>query len=85
MRVARLRQIEEGPSPDYPPVLPMLRRRIIVQDFDFGEIRHEINLYRTGRIDCYCMEVDGIVVAYRIGWSRATEKIRKAFLRVQAA
>lgn len=84
MRAARLRQIQERPAPDYPPILPQLRRRIVVQDFDFGEIRHEVNLYRTNRIDCYQMEVDGAVIAERIGWSRILEKLRKAFLRVHA-
>jgi len=82
MRAARLRQTEEGPSPDYPRILPELRRRIVLEDFDFGEIRHEVNLYRTNRIDCYRMEVDGIVIAERIGWSRVLERLRKAFLRI---
>ncbi len=82
MRAARLRKIEEGPSPDYPCTLPDLRRRLIVEDFDFDPIRHEINLYQTNRIDCYRMEVDGQIISERIGWARALEKIRKGFLRV---
>lgn len=49
MREARLRQIEEGVAPDYPLLLPELRRRVIVEDYDFGTVRHEIGLYRTNR------------------------------------
>jgi len=84
MRGARLRQIEEGPAPDYPRNLPECRRRIVIEDFDFGLVRHEINLYKSPRIDCYRMEVDGIIIATRIGWAKALEKARKSFLRVQA-
>lgn len=84
MRAARLRQIQESPAPDYPQTLPNLRRRIVVEDFDFGKVQHEINLYKTNRIDCYRIEIDGVVVAERIGWSRILEKIRKGFLRIQA-
>jgi hypothetical protein len=84
MRAAKLRQIQDGPLPDYPLVLPDLRRRIVLEDFDFGEIRHEINLYKTNRIDCYRMEIDGTVIAERMGWTRVLGKLRKAFLRVQA-
>ena len=84
MRAAKMRQIEEGPTPNYPLCLPELRRRIIIEDFNFGEIRHVVNLYRTNRIDCFRMEVDGLMIAQRIGWSRVLEKTRKAFLRVQA-
>jgi hypothetical protein len=84
MRVARLRQIEEGPAPDYPRNLPEFRRRIIIEDFDFGQIRHEINLYKTSRTDCYRMEVDGAIIMARIGWAKVLEKVRKSFLRVQA-
>jgi len=84
MRGARLTQIEEGPAQDYPRNLPEFRRRIIIEDLDFGSIRHEINLYKTSRIDCYRMEVDGIIIATRIGWAKVLEKARKSFLRVQA-
>ena len=84
MRLAKLRRIEERVPPEYPPCLPELRRRIIIEDFDFGEVRHTVNLYRTNRIDCFRMEVDELMIAERIGWSRVLEKIRKAFLRIQA-
>ncbi len=70
MRAARLRGIEEEPTPDYPPDLPDLRRRIILEDFDFGEVRHEVILHRTNRFDCYRLEVDGMVIVERIGWTK---------------
>jgi hypothetical protein len=83
MRAARLRQIEEGPAPNYPPDLPDLRRRIILEDYDFGQVRYEINLYKTNRIDCYRMEIDGLIIAERIGWTRILERMRKGFYRVR--
>lgn len=85
MREAKDRKRIEGPASDYPPVLPMLRRKIIIEDLDFGIVRHEINLYRTNRIDLYNMEVDGRPYASGIGWSRILEIIRKQFLRVHSA
>ena len=41
------------PAPDYPAVLPDLRRRIIIEDFDFGHCVHVLELHKTDRIDCY--------------------------------
>lgn len=84
MREGRLRKIQEGPAPAYPPILPHLRRRLIIEDYDFGVVRHDVNLYRTNRIDCYDMEVDGWPYARHIGWSSVLEIIRKQFLRVYA-
>ncbi len=84
MREARLRKVQEGESPEYPLPLPELRRKIIVEDYDFGTVRHEINLYKENRIDTYRMEVDGRLYAINIGWSRILEIIRKQFLRVRA-
>lgn len=84
-REARERRRLESPAPDYPRELPLLRRRIVVEDFDSGEVvRHEINLYRSERVDCYHLEVDGQPIARRLGWARVLELIRKAFLRVSA-
>lgn len=71
------------PPPDYPLKLPELRRKIIITDYDFGEpITHEILLYRTNRVDCYQVCVDGQKLAGRFGWARVLEKIRKAFIRI---
>lgn len=38
------------PAPDYVPQMPELRRRIVITDFDFGEVTHTIDLCRTNRI-----------------------------------
>ncbi len=82
MRAARLRQIEEGPAPEYPPALPELRREVIVRDHDAGLVEYHFKLFRTRRRDCYRLECDGKILARRIGWSRALAMIRKGFLRV---
>jgi hypothetical protein len=73
-------------SPDYPPMLNFegkLRKRITVEDFDFG-VTEIVDLYGTDRIDLYRMEVSGKVIMRRIGWSRVIAEIRKAFPRVQS-
>ena len=68
----------------YPGELPELRRRIIVIDYDFGERRYEMLLYRTNRRDCYRAVVEGKTWRERIGWSRILEGIRLAFPAVGA-
>ncbi|MCP9495908.1 MAG: hypothetical protein MSG64_15775 [Pyrinomonadaceae bacterium MAG19_C2-C3] len=84
-REAKERARLESPAPDYPLNLPELRRRIIVESYDFGEMtHHEINLYRSGRVDCYRVVIDGEQVARRMGWARVLELVRKAFVRVSA-
>lgn len=65
-----------------PPELPDLRRRIVITDYDFGEVTHTIDLYRTGRIDCYRAVADGQQWKDRIGWSSVLVAIRKSFIRV---
>lgn len=72
------------PAPDYPAVLPDLRREIIIIDHDFGERMHRLALYKTDRIDCYRVEVDGKPWKTRIGWSRLLEGLRKSMPRVGA-
>jgi len=68
--------------PDYGPDLPLIRRRVIVEDYDCGEtIRHEFVLFRSTRIDSYIVEVDGQKLSKRYGWARTLELIRKAFVR----
>lgn len=87
-RMARARSERErlrldGPAPDYPPVLPEIRRRIVVEDYDSGEVvRHELVLKRSSRVDCYQVEVDGVAIKGRHGWSRVLELVRKSFLRI---
>ena len=74
----------QGQSPDYPPALPDLRRTIIITDYDFGEVQHRIDLYRTNRRDCYRAVCDGQPWQARIGWSKVLETVRKSFIRVGA-
>lgn len=72
------------PAPDYPPELPELRRRIVITDYDFGERVHTLDLYRTNRVDCYRVHVDGKPWKARIGWSKILEGLRKSLARVGA-
>ncbi len=82
-RATRLQNRLELPEIDYPRELPELRRKIIVEDFDGQEtIRHEIKLYRSNRIDCYRVSVDGKFLDGKIGWARVLELTRKAFVRI---
>jgi hypothetical protein len=59
--------------------IPKLRRVIEITDFDSAElIVHKLELYKTGRIDCYDVYVDGAIWKKRIGWSQILAGIRKA-------
>ena len=84
MREAKERKRLEQGAPDYPPLLPNLRRKIIIIDYDFGEVRHEINLYKTNRIDQYKAIADGKPWKDRIGWSKILEGLRKSLIRVNS-
>ena len=75
----------ERPAPSWPPALPVLRRRIVITDYDFGERRHVIELYRTRRIDCYRVVADGVEWRIRAGWSQVLAGIRRALPRVSSA
>jgi hypothetical protein len=72
------------PAPDYPAMLPELRRRIVIEDFDFGHRVHVIELHKSDRIDCYNATVDGKPWKTRIGWSRLLAGLRKSMPRVGA-
>lgn len=72
------------PAPDYPVVLPDLRRRIIIEDFDFGHRVHVMELHKTDRIDCYRVTVDGKPWKARAGWSQILAGLRKSMPRVGA-
>lgn len=62
--------------------IPKLRRVIKITDFDSGElIVHKLELYKTGRIDCYDVYVDGAIWKKRIGLSQILAGIRKAMPR----
>lgn len=81
-RDAKERKRLAGPAPQYPYQPPEIRRRIIVEDYDYGRtVRHEFVLLKSNRIDCYRVAVDGQLLPYRIGWARILELVRKAFLR----
>ena len=84
MRAAKAARREAGPAPEYPAALPDLRREIIVIDHDFGHREHRLMLYRTHRIDCYRVEVDGQPWSDSMGWSRILAGLRKALPRVSA-
>ncbi len=82
MRRGRDRARLEGPAPDYPLPLPDLRRRIVIEDFDFGHQVHVMEFYRTDRIDCFRVVVDGKEWKRRIGFSQALAGLRKSMPRV---
>lgn len=83
MRAAKLQKRIDGDAPDYPPILPELRRTIIIIEHDSGKpVEHKIDLYKTGRIDQYRAVVDGIEWKKRIGFSGVLAGIRKAMPRV---
>jgi hypothetical protein len=70
------------PARGYPPVLPDLRREVIVIDFDGPEpITHTLHLFKTRRVDMYRVEADGKPWK-SCGWSAALAGLRKAYQRV---
>lgn len=61
---------------------PDLRRRIIVEDYDTGDvIRTIIDMHATTRIDSYRVVVNGNPQPGRIGWSRILTTLRGAIPR----
>lgn len=84
MRRGRERARIEGPAPDYPPQLPDLRRRIVVENFDFGHEAHVLEFFKSDRIDCFRVVVDGREWKRRIGFSKALAGLRESMPRVGA-
>lgn len=84
MREAKAEKRLVGPIPERPPELPDLRRRLIVESFDFGHQSHVLEFYKTNRVDCFRVLVDGKEWKKRIGWSKALEGLRKSVPRVSA-
>jgi len=84
MRAAKAARRMAAAAPDYPSELPALRREILIIDHDFGRREHRLTLYRTRRVDCYRVEVDGQPWADSMGWSRILTGLRKALPRVSA-
>jgi hypothetical protein len=83
-RAAKEKKRLDGPAPDYPPELPRLRRTVIVIDYDFGEVRHQLDLYRANRRDCYRVVADGVEWQARMGWSRVLAALRRSLPRVSS-
>ena len=74
--------IEQGRFVE-PQSIPELRRVIEIIDYDSGEpITHKLELYKTDRIDCYKVLVEGKLWKQRIDWSNILAGIRKAFPRL---
>jgi hypothetical protein len=70
------------PLEDRAPDLPLLRREVIVIDYDTGSpVTHTLHMYRTRRVDTYRIEADGRPWKCG-GWSVATAGLRKAYPRV---
>ena len=84
MRRGRERARMAQPLEERAPELPDLRRRIVVEDFDFGHQVHVLELHRTNRVDCYRVVADGIEWKKRIGWSAILAGLRKSMPRVVA-
>lgn len=82
MRAGRERARLAAPAPDYPPTLPDLRRRIVIESFDFGHEIHVLEFFKTNRIDCFRVVVDGTEWKRRIGFSKALAGLRKSMPRV---
>lgn len=63
--------------------IPNLRRVVLITDYDSGKpITHKLELFKTDRIDCYKVVVDGRLWKERIGWSNILIGIRKALPRL---
>ena len=84
MRAGRDATRMAGSAPDYPATLPTLRRRITIETFDFGHDMHVIELFKSDRIDCFRVEVDGKPWKPRIGLSQILAWLRKSMPRVGA-
>lgn len=82
MRAGRERARLADSPPDYAKALPYLRRRIMIESFDFGHEIHILEFFKTDRIDCFRVVVDGVEWKRRIGFSRALAGLRKSMPRV---
>lgn len=75
---ARMAREPEPRGPD----LPLLRREVVVIDYDSGHpVTHTMHLYRTNRVDRYRVEADGKPWKC-CGWSTALASLRKSYQRV---
>lgn len=84
MNNARERKRLESPKPDSPIILPDLRCRITIEQFDFGYRQHILELFKTSRKDCYMVYVNDKLWKWKVGMSKILEGIRKSMPRVSA-
>ena len=84
MRAGRERIRLAGLAEDYPVVLPDLRRRLVIENFDYKHEIHVLEFFKTDRIDCFRVVVDGQEWKRRIGFSKALAGLRKSMPRVGA-
>lgn len=82
MRAARARKRLESEVEERPPQLPDKRKVITVTNYDFGEVTHTFELFKTSRVDCYKVYVDGKLWKKKVGMSKILEGIRKSSPRV---
>ena len=75
----RAERVARGRAPE----LPLLRRTVVVTDYDSGTpVVNTLELFRTGRVDCYRAVANGKPWIDRVGWSKALAGLRKAYVRV---
>ena len=84
MREAKERKRLQSPIAEPPAMLPELRKTIIVTNYDFGFEVHRFELFKTGRIDQYRVEVDGQLWKHRIGLSAILAGLRKSMPAVRS-
>lgn len=84
MREAKERKRLQSPIVEPAPMLPDLRKSIIITNYDFGLEIHRFELFKTGRIDQYRVEVDGNLWKTRIGLSGILAGLRKSMPPVRA-
>ncbi len=90
-RLARAKARREAlrPSPDkatpLQDLIPELRRVIEVTNYDGGQVtKHTFELYKSDRIDCFNVKVDGKCWKKRIGFSQVLSGLRKAIPRMRS-
>lgn len=75
---AALAREPRGRMPD----LPLVRRTVVVTDYDSGQpVMHTLELRRTRRVDSYAVLADG--KPWKVcGWSKVCEGLRKSHQRL---
>ena len=75
---ARMAREPQARMPD----LPLVRRRVVVTDFDSGHpVEHTLELRRSRRVDSYAVYADG--QPWKVcGWSKVCEGLRKSHQRL---